>query len=128
MLRYMSNAHQLRTLGQEPFGARLRRARQASGIELRAAAELISQLMFTSHTRLNRLEKMVDPPVDRDRRALAYLAMLVYGFDPAELGLTPADLPKGLRSNSDLEALLRSRCPSRTLAGRTQTIPVPIPA
>lgn len=112
MLRVMSNAQQLRLLGEEPFGSRLRRAREASGIELRAAAEIISRVMFTSHTRLNRLEKMIGPPPDRERRALAYLAMLVYEFDPAQLGLSKDDLPQRLSENVELGAWLRSRCNS----------------
>lgn len=123
----MSNAQQLRRLDDEPFGSRLRRAREASGIELRTAAESISQLMFTSHTRLNRLEKMDKPPADPQRRALAYLAMLVYGFDPSQLGLSPEDLPKGLRANAALEALLRSRCFS--VRGRlAPRVALPVPA
>lgn len=91
-------APQLRRLGAEPFGQRLARARRASGVELREAAEKISTLMFTSHTRLHQLEKLDTVPSTQQRRALAYLAMLVYGFDPAELGLSEEDLPKGLQA------------------------------
>lgn len=88
----------LRQLGDEPFGHKLARARRESGVELREAAEKISEIMFTSHSRLHQLEKLAEPPSSPSRRALAYLAMLVYGFDPAELGLSADDLPKELRT------------------------------
>ena len=80
-------------------------------MELRDAAEKISAVMFTSHTRLHQLEKLTEAPAAQPRRALAYLAMLVYGFDPAELGLSEADLPKGLRviEVADLLGELRGR-------------------
>ena len=86
----------LRTLGEEPFGHRVYRARKASGVELRDAAEKVSRYIFISHTTLHRLERLADPPENRRQRAVAYLALLVYGFDPAQFGLSADDLPKGL--------------------------------
>lgn len=100
----------LRQLGAEPFGARLRRARLNSGVQLRDAADRISRLMLTTHTSLARLEKLTEIPTDRHRRALAYLAMLCYGYDPSDLGLRPEDLPRGFSEIDDLGVLLRSRC------------------
>ena len=104
-----TTATQLHRLGDEPFGFQLRRARISSGVELRRAAEVISALMLTTHTSLNRLEKLTTAPTDRKQRALAYLAMLCYGYDPADLDLTDADLPQGFVHIDDLEGLLRSR-------------------
>jgi hypothetical protein len=102
----------LRQLGEEPFGSQLYRARKSSGVELRDAAELVSRYMFTSHTTLHRLEKLPHVPEDRHRRALAYLVLLVYGFDPRQFGLSADDLPKDLNAEAlvELGGPLRSRC------------------
>lgn len=92
----------LRILSEEPFGSRMHRARIAAGLELRPAAETISRYMFISHTSLHRLEHLDGPPLSRRTRALGYLALLVYGFDPSQFGLTDEDLPE------DLAEVLRS--------------------
>lgn len=123
-MRSMSaSAPTLRRLGEEPFGYQLRRARMASGMQLREAAKRISVLMLTTHTSLNRLEKLTGPPTDRSRRALAYLAMLCYGFDPADLGLNADDLPKGFAQIGDLESTLRASFPGDGKGAATSDAP-----
>jgi hypothetical protein len=80
-------------------------------MELRPAAEIISGYMLTSHVSLQRLEKLEQPPTRRAQRALAYLAVLTYGFDPEDFGLTAADLPKEMQVTGLVEpgGLLRGR-------------------
>ena len=89
-------AIELRRLGPETFGQRLRRAREASQVEFRAAADAISEFAFVSTATLARFERLDDLPADRRRRALVYLAVVTYGFDPTDFGLSDAELPGGL--------------------------------
>jgi transcriptional regulator with XRE-family HTH domain len=101
----------LRLLGAEPFGQQLRRARKESGIQLREAAERVSRFMLTTHTTLNRLEHFAEPPTIRSQRAVAYLAMVCYGFDPTQIGLSHDDVPSGIAERmADVGGSLRSRC------------------
>lgn len=72
----------------------MKRAREdVAELNLNTAAELIGRLVLTSGSTISRLEALRAAPSDRVQRARAYLACLVYGVDPAELGLTPDDLP-----------------------------------
>lgn len=89
---------QLRLLGAETWGQRLARARDEAGFNLREAAYLVSHVWPVAHTTLRSLEKLneVPPPRSRSRRALAVLALLAYGIDPADFGLSLSDLPDGV--------------------------------
>lgn len=98
----------LRTLGPETFGDRFRRARETSGRSLREAEEAVAQFLPTSRNSLNRLEQLDTAPADRRRRALAYLVLVAYGFDPLDFGLADTDLPAGLSLDSVVERIADS--------------------
>lgn len=86
-------ASAVETLGEEPFGWKMKRARERSGLGLREVAEVLSQVSMVSYGTVARLERDTATPIDRRRRALAVLCVFAYGFEPAEFGLDPGDLP-----------------------------------
>lgn len=54
----------------------------------------ISGLVRVSYSTLMRFEYEPTPPTDLRRRAIAYLALVAYGYDPTEFGLSENDLPR----------------------------------
>ena len=84
---------QLRTLPPEPWGVRLRRAREMHGFSQDEAAARIADFIETSGATLSRLEKLDRPPTSRKRRRLAWALCVSYGVDPEDLGLTDHDRP-----------------------------------
>lgn len=90
----MSTELALARLPEETWGERLRRARKRRSLE--STAELVSLAAPTSHTSLARLESLDKAPENRKARARAVLALLVYGFDPADFGLSLDELPRAV--------------------------------
>lgn len=81
-------------LGPEPWGWRLKRARERhAGISQVTAVERIGQFMLTSTGTLSRLEELDRVPIVASQRALACIATVLYGIDPATFGVSSADLP-----------------------------------
>jgi hypothetical protein len=85
----------------EPWGWRLKRAREVmAGLRQDQAAALVGYWMLTSEATISRLEDVPAVPAgprSKSRRQLAYVLCLCYEVDPAEFGLTPDDLPSGIR-------------------------------
>ena len=94
---------ELAELGAETEGERLRRARERRGLNVRDAAELISMFLPTSYATLARLERQLTETPRGRKAQLAFVALLVYGIDPATFGL--ADLQEC--KVFDREAILR---------------------
>lgn len=97
----------LRALGDETWGERLGRARGRSGLKLREAAEIASRVWPTTHTSLLRLESLREPPTDQRRRFAALLAVLVYGFNPEDFGLSLSDIPALIDRDRLADLLIR---------------------
>ena len=100
----------LMKLGQETWGQRLRRAREHAGLSIYDAEKIVSRVYPASYRTIARLEKLAAAPDDK-RAVLAYVAVVAYGFDPADFGL--ADTPAA--AVFDLERLVatlssQSRC------------------
>lgn len=107
----------LRRLPPEPWGRRLRRAREdVAGYTLAEAVGLAGRFVLVTDSTISRLEAMeVQPSGPRagGRRQLAYILSVAYGVDPAEFGLSPDDLPPGLsippRSRGDDGSVLSTK-------------------
>lgn len=88
----------LRHLPPEPWGDKLRRARKGSlNIRTQTMAALAIERATgrtMSDATLSRLESREEAPGDRSMRRNAYMLAIVYGFDPADLGLTLDDAPE----------------------------------
>lgn len=83
-------------LGPETLGHKLRRAyklgqERRPGLTYRGAAELIRPFQAISDASLVRWEKDLESVEITPRSTLLkiYFALLVYGVDPADLGITP---------------------------------------
>lgn len=82
-------------LPPESWGRRLRRARiDCGGMTLEEAAENISTRWPISHTSLGRLEAMPTVPTLRKQRITAVYALVLYGVDPTDFGLSVTELPQ----------------------------------
>jgi hypothetical protein len=90
----MSTELDLDRLPDETWGQRLRRARGKRSLESTAA--LVSEAAPTSHTSLARLEYLAEAPTKGKLRTRAVLALLVYGYDPADFSLSLEDLPRAV--------------------------------
>jgi hypothetical protein len=90
----MSTNLALARLPEESWGQRLRRARNKRSLE--STAELVSMAAPTSHTSLARLEQLHEAPEKGKLRARAVLALLVYGYEPADFDLSLEDLPRAV--------------------------------
>jgi len=107
-------AEAVRHLPPEPWGRRMKRAREdVAHLSLDKAAKLISPYVFTSASNISRMESLTEAPhraQSRSRRQLATVLVLSYGMDPAEFGLGDDDLPSGIdipaRTPSALEESL----------------------
>ncbi len=84
----------LARLPEESWGQRFRRARGRRSLE--STADLVSLASPTSHTSLARLEQLDEAPEKGRPRVRAVLALLVYGYDPADFGLSLDDLPRAV--------------------------------
>lgn len=62
-------------------------------LTLDEAAERIGHVMLTHGSTICRLETLDEVPTDRRRRALAFVAAIAYGLDPAQFGVGPSDAP-----------------------------------
>jgi len=51
---------------------------------------------LVSYSSVQRLEKLDECPTDPRRRLVAFLTLLLYGFDPQDFGLSTGDLPRAL--------------------------------
>lgn len=67
----------------------------------------MSRIEPTSYSTLMRLESFAAPPKDVKRRLIALLALVAYGFDPEEFGLSENDLPRRVTAE-DLATLRRA--------------------
>lgn len=87
------------TLGVETWGERVRRAYRRArdtwgdGFNYRSVAEQISLVYPVSMTALQRLEQNEELPKQPRVRIVAFYALLAYGFDPADFGLTDENTP-----------------------------------
>lgn len=88
----------LRELGPEGWGDRLRRAR--SSVTLAAATAYASQYVPCDASNLSRMESLPVRPdggMGRRRRAIAYILCVgLYKVRPSELGLVDDDLPPNI--------------------------------
>ena len=92
----MSKSTALRRLGPEPYGNRLRRAREEAALDQRTAAQQVSKFVRVDPSTLSRLEKLAGPPTDINRRTVIYTAAVIYGVDPSEFAVTSDDVPAGI--------------------------------
>ena len=82
-------------LPPERWGKRFRRARtEHARLSLEEAAEAISTRWPISHTTLGRIEASEDAPRSRKHRIAAVYALVLYGVDPTDFGLSLDELPQ----------------------------------
>lgn len=86
-------ALQLRPLPPEPWGFRLKRARELQHFSQEHAAERLRDFYVTSEATISRMEALAEPPKTKKRRQLAWALLVSYGVDPTDLGLTIEDRP-----------------------------------
>lgn len=88
-------------LPPEPWGRRLTRAREdVAGLTQSEALAIVGNYVATSDAMISRLESATERPTGQRttrRLQLAFALCMIYGVDPAELDLSPNDLPPGLR-------------------------------
>ena len=85
----------------------MRRARETAGLTVRDAAAEASTILTTSYRTIARLEESRDVPTG-SRQLAAYVALLVYGYDPDDFGL----------ADSKASTLVDKRAVVRQLAAR----------
>lgn len=111
-------------LGEETWGQRLRRAREASLLTVRATAEQLTAAGFdVSHTTIARFEDEDEAPRGGHQRAvIACVAVLAYGYDPADFDLEETagllNIPAVLDRLSAAAATIASSRWSGVLAGQ----------
>ena len=96
----------LRRLGPEPWGIRMRRARDVARLNVRDVEEIL--FPHISKSALIRLEQLPHIPAGRKDRGRAALVLLLYGINPEDLGISLDDLPPAI----DRRAIERLRPPS----------------
>lgn len=101
----------LQTLGAETWGEKVSRARSRSGLQARDAADRVSRAVPVSHMTLLRLESLPELPSSPKKRLLAYCALVAYGFDPEDFGLSADELPVYF-DPARLQAVLTTQDPS----------------
>ena len=100
----------------ETWGEKLNRAyrRQKAkhGQVYRNVAERISQVYPMSDATLIRLERNANPPTDPRSVVSAYMAIIAYGYDPADFDLDLGKVPTHIREDKRVADLLKpsSRC------------------
>lgn len=118
-LLHVSNVYTLRsgdalaTLPPEPWGSRMRRARELAHLTNAAAVKKISRYWPTSTAALSRMENSADPG-DVRRSILAYVALHIYGFDPGPFGVSADDVPEKIRRS--LQGKASGRCTALRVA------------
>jgi hypothetical protein len=87
-------------LGPEPWGKRFARARGSATIRV---VEDVLDSEFSRAT-ITRLESLTEAPTKQRDRRRAYMLVVLYGYDPADFGLTDDDRPPvvNLRALRDL--------------------------
>lgn len=107
LMSEMAVSHNLRHLPPEPWGRRLKRAREdIAGFNLNQAAAMAGYFVICSDSTISRLEtlhEMPEGPRGSRRRQLAYVLCLAYRIDPIDLGLDSNDTPPGLALPGDDE-------------------------
>lgn len=98
---------QLLALDEETWGERVARARGRARLSLKEAAARVSRLVPVSYSSLMRLEYLDAVPTDVKRRMVAYLALIVYGYEPEEFGLSVDDLPRWITAEALHDLRLR---------------------
>lgn len=101
-------------LGEENWGQKVRRAyytqREMTGRRYADIAQTITDVAMPCYVNtLQRLEKYDTVPTTPRQRTMAYLAVLAYGYDPEDFGLTKDMVSsKRLASKEVADLLLRS--------------------
>jgi hypothetical protein len=82
----------LRPLPPEPWGRKMRRARESAGLNMDETIAAMSRYHIVSTASISRLESQDhhQPPNSPPLRRTAYVACLVYGIEPESIGL-PVD-------------------------------------
>lgn len=118
MAKASSGTPPFASLGPETFGDLLHRAYRrykfTYGAAYDHAASAISEISPLSMQTLSRLELLEEKPTEVLPRMRAVLAILTYGFDPEEFGLSLDDLPSGL----DGRSVRMTLSPARRFYGR----------
>lgn len=70
-------------------------SRARGDLRLEDAARKVSYFHPVSDATISRMENRDTPPVKRSQRHTAYVACVIYGIDPDDLGLDGSDLPPG---------------------------------
>jgi transcriptional regulator with XRE-family HTH domain len=85
---------QLKSIPPEPWGSRIRRAREdVAGLTNEQAAAELNKYTSGSMSTISRLEHSPSVPPQRRTREKAILLCHIYGIDPAELDLDVDELP-----------------------------------
>lgn len=107
-------------LAEETWGDRLHRAyrnaRREQGLTYRQVARQVSSVFPVSDATIIKLEEYSEVPPSPRQRLVAFLALLVYGYDPREFELTAENTPiEGLDLDrvKELISAARSRCTVR---------------
>lgn len=98
-------ALQLRPLPPEPWGFRLKRARELQHFSQEHAAERLRDFYVTSEATISRMEALAEAPKTKKRRQLAWALLVSYGVDPSDLGLGVEDRPPMAVARSFFERL-----------------------
>ena len=89
---------QVRHLPPEPWGAKMRRAREdVAGMSMETAVHELGRYLSASMSTVSRIEHSSELPPQKRTREKAILLCRVYGIDPAELDLDLEDLPEYMR-------------------------------
>lgn len=89
----------LKPIPPEPWGSRLRRAREdVAHLTGEQAVAHLGEYVSSSASTVSRLEHSPDVPHQRRTREKAILLCYVYGVDPHELDLNPEELPPKMRA------------------------------
>lgn len=126
-------------LDEENWGERVnrayRRGRRKYGITYDLVADRISPIEKTTGGTLVRLGDHEDVPGQARTRKIAWLALISYGFDPADFGLTTDNVPL---AGLDIKAVRAMLDPAKNTAGpansssrctlKSQVLPVAVSA
>jgi hypothetical protein len=83
---------ELRALPPEPWGRRLRRAREdVGGLNMDQATAAMARYVVVSTATISRLEGLPVIPADPRQLRTALVLCVICGVDPAEVGLAPKD-------------------------------------
>jgi transcriptional regulator with XRE-family HTH domain len=89
---------QLKTIPPEPWGSRIRRAREdVAGLTNEEAARELNKYTSGSMSTISRLEHSPSVPPQRRTREKAILLAYIYRVDPVDLDLDVGELPPMMR-------------------------------